>query len=300
MVWCVEEARVVEAQFANVGLSEGGNTSRIRVIDDVEELRDAPVTGEELRRRCVVVRASAAGDGDTVPVVLNLFPWMALWRDHPSWRAGAWRCVVDVPVEGPQYTGYRRCLLPFHSDMSRYARPPEFTVIRCVEPDPGNGGDNLVLHVDDVIDRLLRDRRRDVVDMLARTRVLNTEPRHVNVRLPELADRDVEFRAVIAVPDAPNTPSRVYDRDAATKGGHMELSTAECALLDEFVDVCGRSEDLAARFRLERGDVMVFSNWRMLHARTACDRAGRITEICMGNEPAAEYGLPDGVLAHAR
>lgn len=274
------------------------STARVRVLESADELLDKPVTAEELRQRCVVVKAAAAGAGETVPTVEALLPWLSVWRDHPSWRTGAWQCVVDGPVEGPQYTAYKPETLHFHTDMSRYLRPPEFTVIRCMVPDVG-GGDNLVLHIDDVIDKLRRRGRQDIVDVLAMYRVLNTEQRHINIPLSQAGDVEAvrgTVRACIAVASAPATPSRVFDRHGATKGGHLELSSAEEILLDEFIDECANSHELAVRVRLERHDVLVFSNWRMLHSRLACHGSGRVTEICMGNVPDAEHSMPAGAL----
>lgn len=302
ILWCAkEDFTVVERHVRNARTSTQipslDPTTRVRLIERVDDLLDEPVTAEELRQRCVVVRAPAAGAGDTVSIVESLLPWMSVWRDHPSWRTGAWRCVVGGPVDGPKYTAYEPQTLHFHTDMSRYLRPPEFTVIRCTVPDAGGGGDNLVLHIDDVIDRLRHRGRQDIVDMLAMHRVLNTEQRHINIPLSQAGDAERStVRACIAVASAPATPSRVFDRHGATKGSHLELSAADELLLDEFIDECANSHDLAVRVRLERHDVLIFSNWRMLHARLACHGSGRVTEICMGNVPDTEHSRPSGVL----
>lgn len=261
-------------------------TPRIRVIENFNQLAKQPITAAELRKNCVVVRSPALGYGDTVPTVRSLLPWMSIWYDHPSWRTGAWRCVVDAPTEGPQYTAYRKETLHFHTDMSRYVKPPEFTVIRCVAPDEGGGGDNLVLHIDDMLERLRRLGRQDIVDMLATDRPLNVEPRHINVPFSHTsasASIRTLVRVPIAVADQPQIPSRIFDQHAATKGSHLTLNFAETELLDEFVVACAGSDDLAVRVRLEAHDLLAFSNWRILHARLACIRSGRVTEICMGN-----------------
>jgi hypothetical protein len=183
--------------------------------------------------------------------------------------------------------------------MSRYLRPPQFTVIRCLRPDQ-NGGGNSILHVDDILERLARDGKRHIVDMLARSRVLNTDQRHINVAGSAATARpDTEFLACIAVAGRPTTPTRLYDRHGATKGGHMELRGIEEEQLDIFIEECGSHPDLAVSVRLEHGDVLIFSNWRMLHARLPCEGRGRVTEICMGNEPATEFSLPDGIRVRA-
>ncbi len=272
----------------HIGTSSGpaGQITRVRLIEDTDQLQEQPITAAELRERCVVVKSAALGDGDTVPTVQRLLPWLSIWYDHPSWRTGAWRCVVDAPIEGPQYTAYRKETLNFHTDMSRYVKPPEFTVIRCMAPDDGGGGDNLILHIDDMLGRLRSRGRQDIVDMLAIDRPLNTEQRHVNLALSrsgESVSARPSVRASIAVASEPQTPIRIFDRHAATKGSHLLLDPAEEGLLDEFVDACASQLDLAVRVRLEVHDLLAFSNWRMLHARLACVRSGRVTEICMGN-----------------
>jgi alpha-ketoglutarate-dependent taurine dioxygenase len=282
----IKEVRVVNHSGSGVRSDPVGRTTRMRVVEEVDQLHEQPITPAELREHCVVVRSAAAGGADTVSTVRRLLPWMSIWDDHPSYRTGVWRCVVDAPTAGPQYTAYRKQTLDFHTDMSRYVRPPEFTAIRCTVPDADGGGDNLVLHVDDVVDRLRTRGRQDIVDMLAANRLLNVESRHITVPQARTGGstsiRD-SVRAAIAVADQPLTPSRVFDRHGATKGSHLALSAAEEGLLDEFVDACASSQDLAVRIRLEAGDVVVFSNWRMMHARLACVGSGRVTEISMGN-----------------
>jgi hypothetical protein len=254
---------------------------RLRIIDQPVELNSEAVTPDELRRRCVLFRAGVAGDdSDTVGVVERLLPWLEIWRKHDSWKNGAWRCVVSDKVEGPEYTAYRARHLDFHTDMSRYLTPPEFTIIRCLNPDGGGGGANLQLHIDDVFARLGWLGRLDILDMLSADRVLNLEPRH--------CDEDEVIgkprTAALALPDTPLVPCRIFDRHAATKGSHLAMNEVEERIFDEFIQMCNHAQDLVVMTQLHRHDVLVFSNWRFMHARTRCYDSDRVTEVCMGDE----------------
>ncbi|TWF82660.1 TauD/TfdA family dioxygenase [Kitasatospora viridis] len=269
------------------------NPSRLRIVETPEELRRAPVDAAELREGAVLVRAAALEAPDTLPAVRQAVPWMRLWRDHPSWAGGYWRCVVDAEDDTPVYTAYRPRTLRFHTDMSRYLVPPEFTVIRCVTPDSA-GGENLLLHIDDVFARLRELGRDDIIRFLTARRTLSMEARHLG---PWVEGSGLEVDATastqLAVAADPAAPCRIFDRHGATKGSHLDLSPADERLFDDFLDLCSDATDLAPQVRLESGDVLLFSNWRLLHARLACAGSGRVTEICMGDsaptteEPAA-------------
>jgi alpha-ketoglutarate-dependent taurine dioxygenase len=249
-------------------------------VQSPDDLLSAPVRAGELRHRAVLVKSPAVSDRETLEAVRTALPWMTVWRDHRSYTTGVWRCEVDGALERPDYTAYRPRTLDFHTDMSRYLRPPEFTVIRCVVPD-AEGGDNLVLHIDDILTRLRGLGRDDIVDMLVAERPLSMEPRHYNHGRVAVG---APVTAALVVPEAADAPCRIYDRHGASKGDHLALSQEEERLFDEFFAYCRGQEDLAERVRLEAGDILVFSNWRFMHARLECSGSGRVTEICMGND----------------
>jgi len=251
---------------------------RLRRIGTLTELREHPPTAAELRRRAVVVDAAAAGDGATLDTVPALFPWMEVWRDHVSYATGVWRCSVDEHEDDPLYTAYEARHLDFHTDMTRYLRPPEFTVIRCIARAVA-GGANLVVHVDDLFAELERRARTDLIAVLGEPRTLNMDERHRNV--PGAGER---ASGVLAVPGRPDVPSRIFDPTAATKAMHLDMSDADIARYEEFRQLCDELDNLSRRALLARHDVLAFSNWRFLHARTACAGGRRVTEISMGNE----------------
>jgi hypothetical protein len=92
---------------------------------------------------------------------------------------------------------------------------------------------------------------------------------------------------LVAADDA-GAPGRIFDRGAADKGAHLDLSKEDHALLDDFLRICHELNETAICLRLKAGELLAFSNWRFLHARTPCHAAGRTTEIAMGNERAIE------------
>lgn len=253
---------------------------RLRTISSRDELNASPVTADELRKTVVVVAGRAAGQGSTLNVLRRVLPWFGFWYDHPSWRTGVWRCEVDAELERPDYTAYRPQHLAFHNDMTRYVRPPEYTAIRCLIADK-SGGENLMLHIDDVISRLRQRGRFDILGMLLRPRTMSVDSRHL---LPSMSLSDSIERPILVEGDE-GTPSRVFDRHAASKGSHLSMTENEARLYDEFLALCSELQDIEVRVLLQPNDLLLFSNWRFLHSRTQCQGSGRVTEICMGSGP---------------
>lgn len=265
--------------MVDLAIVESLGPPRLRAIRTPEEVGSQGIDAADLRRCAIAISAAAAGDGDTLEIFDRLFPWMEIWRAHRSYVDGVWRCAVDASVVRPEYTAYQERRLEFHTDMSRYQRPPEFTAIRCIKR-ASTGGANLVLHIDDVFGRLRDHGREDIIAMLIAQRTLNMERRHVDLGSgSEVPERSVS----IAVPEDPTAPSRVFDHYSATKGKHLEMSPRDEALYSEFLEFCGRLQDVTGQVVLGPYDVLAFSNWRFLHARTECS-SGRITEISMGDE----------------
>jgi hypothetical protein len=254
-------------------ISEESYVIRLRTIRSAEELLAHPVTPAELSQRAAHFCCLATDSLTANECVTALLPWMTLWTNHPKWRTGHWRCQI---TDGRDHysTGELSRYLAFHSDMTRYTNPPQFTVIRCVATDvgPGAGGATLLLHVGDIATRLVDVGRTDILEMLRAPRTLLSphSPHPLVQMLPE--------------PDT-GVPVRIFDFRAATNGRHLQLSSHDLSLLDEFQDICLNWDDLIVRVPLRAFEVLAFSNHQMVHARTRCSSLTRITDICLGNPP---------------
>ena len=228
------------------------------------------ITPESLQE-CAVFVPTSAYQGRTLQDALEqVVPWLQLWREHPLWQSGTWVCQVD---NGRDLGGRVTDVLPFHSDMSRYRHPPRFGAIRCVRPDPVSptGGSNLLLHADDIRERLRQIGRYDILDTLMRPRSLNL----VSGDHPQVTMLPDESR---------RGPLRIFDLKMATKGDHLEISDAERTLIAEFLTLCYTWDDLILETRLDPGEWIIFSNHTFLHSRTACGGLGRTVEVCLGND----------------
>ncbi len=207
---------------------------------------------------------------DIRAAVQRLLPWWRFWGGKKkSFDHGVWICRV-AEDEGWDYAGTRPRHLPFHNDMTRYLRPPEFTLIRCVEADPKPGaGANRLLHVDDLIQRLRTDGHEAWLRLLTVDRPLNL--------------REGARIGPLVTEDDPTAPSRVFDPTSSDKVPHAELSPADIEELDRLQQWCDGQSGLWESIKLAAGDLVVFSNHRFLHARSRCSGPGRTTEVCLGD-----------------
>jgi hypothetical protein len=244
--------------------------ARLREIVDSETLAKFPITAEELGRTVVVVRSSALASTDGDACVQQICPWMSPWTAHDKWLGGRWTCEISDRTNYYS-TGELLRFLAFHTDMSRYAEPPEFVTIRCVRPDPAGPsfGRNYFLHIDDVRERLQRTGRDDIMAVLQRPRVLRSHSGDVD--------------GVMMLPPAGSSePARIYDAAAATTGEHLILEQGDRAVLSEFLILCRSWADLQIDVALGENDWAVVSNHRWVHARGECQSVGRVTEVYWG------------------
>ncbi len=237
------------------------------MVDTWDELDSCPITHDPLHSQAVLIKKLPDAPAELLELLAALMPWFKAWTDHPFWKEGVWVCRIDE--DSGQYTSQRHGFLAFHTDMTRYLVPPMYTIIRCVHPDP-TGGANLLVHIDDVMERLTSLGRNDILHMLHEPRILN------------LAEGGRPL--VPLVPrDHPRGVTRVFDRRAADKASHLELTQREGELFDELIRLCPIWTDLHVRATLRAGELIAFSNHRFLHARTDCGTDGRVTEVCLGN-----------------
>ena len=256
------------------GEDENLSTTRVRLrtIDRRSVAEELLITPDELAHRAVLVKADVFPVNSLLEALATSTPWLIIWREHRAWKTGVWRCEINGEDE---FRGHQPNHVPFHTDMSRYLHPPQFTAIRCVKNDTGmkGAGANLIIHINDVLKRLEQLSRFDLLDVLYRPRRLNVSNKEQP--LISIVPNSVQDGVV-----------RIFDQKAATKGEHFELSNEERVLLDELVILCDSWKDLILSVSLRPGDWIIFSNHRFLHARSVCSGLGRVTEVCLGNRKA--------------
>lgn len=266
------------ATVADSAMPEAAMPVRLRVVTDAADLTQRPVAPETLYDTAVLFTAEVAGDGDTVACVQRLLPWLDLWRDHPKWASGAWRC--EVAGRANTYsTGELHGRLAFHTDMTRYVAPPAYTIVRCLSEDSGGGGANRLLHVADVIGKLRQCGDEQMLRFLHAPRTLHARSGAV----PGVS---------MIAPDWRSAPARIFDVHAATEGLHLSLDAGDATLYDEFVALTDTWTDLVVEVALARHAVLAFSNHSWLHGRAPCGANDRVTEICLGNVGPGRSGHP--------
>ena len=250
--------------------------ARLRVVAARADLEPGALHPDELHATAVLVKAAVCREAETLAAVTDAFPWMQPWRDHQLWASGVWRCRVGEAER--EYTAQHAPLLKFHTDMSRLPHPPEYTVIRWVAADPLGGGANLLIHIEDALRRLVELGEARLLTVLRSERRLNA------------ADAAGRRAALVSRHPRGHTMARIFDDEAATKGLHLEMTSADLAELRRFVALCHTWTDLIVRPSLEAGDILAFSNHTFLHAREACGGPGRTTEVVLAHRGGARGG----------
>lgn len=176
----------------------------------------------------------------------------AFSKPHAWTRDGSERVpiVVDIrPIEGQDphsYQGSREFSL--HTDSCWLKRPPRYAALLCLEPEEEGGGDSLLV---DGYQALVSLSRADI-DEIAANPCLFLSHRD--------AASESSYQAPILTRSAPYQIRFRRDLMSGALGGAAK----------KFLKV---AETLVRRFRLERGNVLVVDNFRMLHGRESL-RAG--------------------------
>lgn len=132
---------------------------------------------------------------------------------------------------------------PFHTDGAHHRRPPHWVLMRCVDPGPENRptllADTSELSLQA---RQWRDLERAVWWVHSGGRAFLTS-----------VVREQDRRRVVR-----------YDR------GCMRPAVGACAGIADFFE-SAIEKALQHRLNWRQGDLVIFDNWRMLHARAAAD-----------------------------
>lgn len=175
--------------------------------------------------------------------------------------------IVNMKIESsdPLITPYASCRpeeLSLHTDYATFSEPPRFTITHCLEPDPEfpRLGKSIVVELEPVLRHLCE--HEPVLDQLLRERALpfrrNAEhdAYHQGVpAFPVLAQDRVRFDSTLILPwlDASDTEQ---DRDLARAVRRFEILCRDLGKRTEFA--------------LERWEVLIMDNRRVVHSRGPC------------------------------
>lgn len=141
----------------------------------------------------------------------------------------------------------------FHTDFMFQPRPPEFTTLLCLRPDPRHPfyGRNQVVHRDDFLERMDKIYRIGSADLLSRP-IEYSFPNRPSICLPilQLVDDEQVLRLHTSLMPAGRIKS--FD-DLPLK----HIIEAVCS-------------DIANELVLDQGDLLIVSNHFALHKRSEC------------------------------
>lgn len=176
--------------------------------------------------------------------------------------------IVTMKIEGNDRTKtpYASCRTPelsLHTDYATFPSPPRFTITHCIEPDPEfpQKGVSIILIISPVI-QYLRANNLKLLQLLQTPCFpfrRNAEHTMYHTRIPTFPildeNNNVRFDRTLIIP-------------------HLEeLELQDSALMIEavrsFEEAC---QAYAQRIEipLDRNDVLIIDNWRVLHSRTEC------------------------------
>ncbi|MBC2873789.1 MULTISPECIES: TauD/TfdA family dioxygenase [Streptomyces] len=169
---------------------------------------------------------------------------------QPFRRWPLWKTIgTDLAAKPGMSTGIG--YNAFHMDLVNVHRPPDFTVLLCVRPDPLGAGASIV-----------SDARAAVSRLAPATRSLLEEPVYRYGSFFELSDVGEEYAPF---PVLDNEPAEVgFVRFSAKMLTESDLSEAHTHAAKELA-----AELIAGQvtFTLQRGDVLIVNQHRSLHGR---------------------------------
>jgi alpha-ketoglutarate-dependent taurine dioxygenase len=163
--------------------------------------------------------------------------------------------VIEVKsVAGSPFRALSRLSLPFHNDGAYLRQASRYVLFYC--PSPGSrGGDTLFVRGDLAVTRLSPDIRK----LLARTRFSIA-----------LGDKRVMRRLIVPHP-RDGTPVLFFGDPRTADAYSVSSERAVCVkqILEEVRTVVSAPKWICHRQRWRRHDLLIFDNYRLLHARTA-------------------------------
>ncbi len=182
-----------------------------------------------------------------------------------------WGFEADAARADSAYTAEA---LPLHTDATYSRDAPGFQVLHCVELD-ATGGESILADGFWAAEKL-RDTEPELFEMLARFPVMGQyleEGIHLAARRPVLR-LDPAGRVVqVSLNDADRAP---FLASPEAIDGFYAALRAFRAIIDDPAS--------HYRFRLEPGTVLIFDNWRVLHARTAYTGHRRVVGCYLNRE----------------
>lgn len=158
----------------------------------------------------------------------------------------------------------------FHTDTQYFETPEDYFSLFCIKPDVYGKGTNELLHVDDIVSRILKQHGSGAVEMLARPFPFRVPS--VFTETGEDSDVEIVWAPIL---DTANSTIR-YRRDtidSALDSPGVSIDEEQLGVVGILDSVINEIEPI--RYHLESGDAIIVNNLKMLHARTAFENPER-------------------------
>lgn len=189
-------------------------------------------TGEEFLRVATAILAGVA-------VPFQPFQRWPLWKEIGT--------SLDAVPGRSTGTGYNA----FHMDLLNATRPPDYTTLLCIRPDPLGGGPSI-----------LSDARAAVSRLSPSSRALLGDRAYRYGSFFELSDVGEEYAPFTVLDGAPDDAGFVRFTAKMLAGPGLDEAHASAAR-----ELAGHLVAGQVSFMLERGDVLVVDQHRFLHGR---------------------------------
>ncbi|KUO00036.1 TauD/TfdA family dioxygenase [Streptomyces caeruleatus] len=207
--------------------------------------------GYAVLRLGILAKALGADDGRflrlatafaaEVAVPFSPFPRWPLWKDIGV--------KVDKDPGKSSGIGYNA----FHMDLVNGTRPPDYTTLLCVRPDPLGGGRSILSDAHAAVARLSED-----------SRALLAESAYSYGTFFDLFDVGEEYKPFPILDDS--NPSEEFVRFTAKMLERSELGQAHAEAARELAEELVRGQ---VSFILQPGDYLIVNQRRFLHGREA-------------------------------
>lgn len=186
-------------------------------------------------------RRLVTGFAAEVAVPFSPFPRWPLWKDIGV--------KVDKDPGKSSGVGYNA----HHMDLVNGTRPPDYTTLLCVRPDPLGSGTTI-----------LSDARAAVMRLPADSRALLAEPVYHYGTFYDLHGVGEEYKPFPILDDS--DPDEGFVRFTAKMLARSELSQAHAEAARELAEELVRGQ---TAFMLQAGDYLIVNQRRVLHGREA-------------------------------
>jgi alpha-ketoglutarate-dependent taurine dioxygenase len=264
----VHEIQLTEDQVDRLGKVAHSDGSPLEDQESLRALREG-VEGDSVLRSLGAAMRTAIDDADLLllrnaptdsdPSIMALFQTVAI----PSsvGNGGGFLCTVAPKAGEQDDISDTDSEFPPHTDSTFLREPHHFVALACVERDPDSGGESRVLYIDALRSEIETEYGHGILQRLA-------EPAYPFYLQDPLYGDGVQVVPIFTDVEGKHAMRFRYDCVepllAEFPQTCPEQNQEALATLESFLGGASPHE----RFTLEKGDILIFDNRRLLHART--------------------------------